>query len=299
MMKLLMGKERTYRSMYEDSIQTYEFFDQFIEESNSVFQGSKYEAPMLNVMNSMEEAKSKRSVEASLKLDLFLTSCLKRKIAHELRNPNIDMQKIQQLVQLIKDFDKRMVKSDNHRLTSEKIMDSIKRNVEDKYEEVRRKQNTNNNHQTSSQPIAASSQNVNQNRTEDNFDKANTEEIYHKILTIVTENKDKRLTAEAKKQVIAEIIYYEGYLMKSLKTAVDVKNILNRIVYDFSTSKLEQYTQKILLDSLITRYHEITPNSSSIQQSSATDYADIKNELSTLKSRYNEILSDKVIDSEN
>ena len=87
--------------------------------------------------------------------------------------------------------------------------------------------------------------------------------------------------------------------MKSLKTAVDVKNILNRIVYDFSTSKLEQYTQKILLDSLITRYHEITPNSSSIQQSSATDYADIKNELSTLKSRYNEILSDKVIDSEN
>ena len=209
------------------------------------------------------------------------------------------MQKIQELVQLIKDFDKRMVKSDNHRLTSEKIMDSIKRNVEDKYEEVRRKQNTNNNHQTSSQPIAASSQNVNQNRTEDNFDKANTEEIYHKILTIVTENKDKRLTAEAKKQVIAEIIYYEGYLMKSLKTAVDVKNILNRIVYDFSTSKLEQYTQKILLDSLITRYHEITPNSSSIQQSSATDYADIKNELSTLKSRYNEILSDKVIDSEN
>ncbi len=299
MMKLLMGKERTYRSMYEDSIQTYEFFDQFIEESNSVFQGSKYEAPMLNVMNSMEEAKSKRSVEASLKLDLFFTSCLKRKIAHELRNPNIDMQKIQELVQLIKDFDKRMVKSDNHRLTSEKIMDSIKRNVEDKYEEVRRKQNTNNNHQTSSQPIAASSQNVNQNRTEDNFDKANTEEIYHKILTIVTENKDKRLTAEAKKQVIAEIIYYEGYLMKSLKTAVDVKNILNRIVYDFSTSKLEQYTQKILLDSLITRYHEITPNSSSIQQSSATDYADIKNELSTLKSRYNEILSDKVIDSEN
>lgn len=139
MMKLLMGKVRTYRSMYEDSIETYEFFDQFINESNKAFANTKYagKAPMLNVLNALDEAKNQRSTSASLRLDLFLTMCLQKKVAHELSNPNIDLLKLNDVVTMIKQFDSRIIKSDDHRLASENILADTKKMVEAKYDELK------------------------------------------------------------------------------------------------------------------------------------------------------------------
>lgn len=140
MMKLLMGKDRTFRSMYEDSIETYEFFDQFIDESNKAFANTKYagKAPMLNVLNALDEAKNQKSTSASLRLDLFLTMCLQKKVDHELRNPNIDLPKLNEVVTMIKQFDSRIIKSDDHRLASENILANIKKMVENKYNELKR-----------------------------------------------------------------------------------------------------------------------------------------------------------------
>ena len=62
------------------------FFDQFKDISDKIYQGKP---PMFNILDSLNKIKSESSLNESLKLDLFLTTCLQRRVAHDLKNPNL------------------------------------------------------------------------------------------------------------------------------------------------------------------------------------------------------------------
>ena len=127
MMKIVMGESKTFQSMYEDSIVAYEFFDQFKDLSDKVFQGSTYEGkpPMLNILNALDQIRNQSSLAESQKLDLFLTECLHKKVIHELRNPNLNQNDINVIRNYINEFTNQMVRNPNVVTQQDTIISNI------------------------------------------------------------------------------------------------------------------------------------------------------------------------------
>ena len=131
MMKIIMGESKTFQSMYEDSIVAYEFFDQFKDLSDKVFQGSTYagKPPMLNILNALDQIRNQSSLVESQKLDLFLTGCLQKKVYHELKNPNLTQNDINNIKNYINEFANQMVRNPNVITQQDTIIVSIKNAV--------------------------------------------------------------------------------------------------------------------------------------------------------------------------
>ena len=143
MMKIIMGEKKTFQSMYEDPIIAYEFFDQFKEISDKSFQGSKYEGkpPMLNILNALDQIRNHSSLEESLKLDLFLTECLQKKVIHELKNPNLDQLSLQEIKNYIDEFSNQMTKSPNKMTTQDTILINIRKLISEQEKRVNENRN--------------------------------------------------------------------------------------------------------------------------------------------------------------
>lgn len=122
MMKIVMGEDLTFKAMYEDSIVAYEFFDQFKDISDKVYQGKP---PMFNILDSLNKIKSESSLNESLKLDLFLTTCLQRRVAHDLKNPNLTQDDINKIKNYISEFNSQMTKNPNLVTQQDQIISNI------------------------------------------------------------------------------------------------------------------------------------------------------------------------------
>ena len=122
MMKIVMGEDLTFKAMYEDSIVAYEFFDQFKDISDKIYQGNP---PMFNVLNSLNKIKSESSLNESLKLDLFITACLQRRVAHDLKNPNLTQDDIDKIKNYVSEFNGQMNKNPNLVTQQDQIISSI------------------------------------------------------------------------------------------------------------------------------------------------------------------------------
>lgn len=142
LMKTLLGEERTFESMYIDSIVAYDFFDQFMPISNVVFKDpdGKY-PPMAHVLSSFDKIKNNGSLEEALKLDSFFTTLLVRKTQNALLNPGITLKDIEALIESIKVFKRNITVSENHTLPHERQILEIQRLINKKREELRRKAN--------------------------------------------------------------------------------------------------------------------------------------------------------------
>lgn len=134
MMKILIGKERTYRSMYEDSNILYEFFDQFTNIAKSVFNAPEGVTPMQTILFALEKVRNEGNLKIATDLDLFFTKCLERKVTNDLKNANITKEDFQYIKSYISLFDNQMIKSSSGSLEQEIIMNNIKKNVMQKYE---------------------------------------------------------------------------------------------------------------------------------------------------------------------
>lgn len=134
MMKIVMGESKTFQSMYEDSIIAYEFFDQFNDLSDNVFQGSTYEGkpPMLNILNALDQIRNKSSLIESQKLDLFLIECLQKKVVHDLKNPNLNQNDINKIKDYINDFTNQLVRNPNVVTKQDTIISNINRLVDER-----------------------------------------------------------------------------------------------------------------------------------------------------------------------
>lgn len=133
MMKIIMGSEISFKSMYEDSIYTYKFFDQFTNLSSKVF-GNKI--PMYNILNSLEKIKNSSSLIESQKLDYFLTSCLKQKVSYDLNSGEVDIDRINEIRSYIEEFSNQMVRNPKVISSSDKIIMDINEVLNEKSKQL-------------------------------------------------------------------------------------------------------------------------------------------------------------------
>lgn len=129
MMKIVMGEKLTFKAMYEDSIVAYEFFDQFKDISDKIYHGKP---PMFNILESLNKIKSESSLNESLKLDLFLTICLQRRVAHDLKNPNLTQDDIDKIKNYTSEFNSQMTKNPNLVTQQIQIISSIQNMISKK-----------------------------------------------------------------------------------------------------------------------------------------------------------------------
>lgn len=133
MMKIVMGEDLTFKAMYEDSIVAYEFFDQFKDISDKIYQGKP---PMFNILDSLNKIKSESSLIESQKLDLFLATCLQRRVAHDLKNHNLTQNDIYKIKNYISEFNSQMIKNPNLVTQQDKIISAINNMVIEKEKQL-------------------------------------------------------------------------------------------------------------------------------------------------------------------
>lgn len=133
MMKIIMGEKLTFKAMYEDSIVAYEFFDQFKDISDKIYHGKP---PMFNILESLNKIKSESSLNESLKLDLFLTICLQRRVAHDLKNPNLTQDDIDKIKNYTSEFNSQMTKNPNLVTQQVQIISNIKNMISKKEKQL-------------------------------------------------------------------------------------------------------------------------------------------------------------------
>lgn len=133
MMKIVMGEKLTFKAMYEDSIVAYEFFDQFKDISDKIYHGKP---PMFNILESLNKIKSESSLNESLKLDLFLTICLQRRVAHDLKNPNLTQEDIDKIKNYTSEFNSQMTKNPNLVTQQIQIISSIQNMISKKEKQL-------------------------------------------------------------------------------------------------------------------------------------------------------------------
>lgn len=133
MMKIVMGEKLTFKAMYEDSMVAYEFFDQFKDISDKIYHGKP---PMFNILESLNKIKSESSLNESLKLDLFLTICLQRRVAHDLKNPNLTQEDIDKIKNYTSEFNSQMTKNPNLVTQQIQIISSIQNMISKKEKQL-------------------------------------------------------------------------------------------------------------------------------------------------------------------
>ena len=133
MMKIVMGEKLTFKAMYEDSIVAYEFFDQFKDISDKIYQGKP---PMFNILNSLDKIRNESSINESLKLELFLTICLQRRVAHDLKNSNLTQDDINRIKIYISEFSDQMTKNPNLVTEQDKIISNINNLVNEREKQL-------------------------------------------------------------------------------------------------------------------------------------------------------------------
>lgn len=144
MMKIIMGEERTYRAMYEDSIIAFEFFDQFKEYSDSILKSSAYykKASMLNILDYFEQIHNNNSLQHCLELDLFFTVCLQKKIIHELNNTELNENDLSRMSKYIDDFVNQMTINPNLKTKQDIIIEELKNKINLKRQELIQKKDS-------------------------------------------------------------------------------------------------------------------------------------------------------------
>lgn len=275
MMKLIMGQDRVYKSMYEDSFETYKFFDQFINISEEVFNKNKTKTqpPMFHILNCLENIKKNNNLEDMNKLDLFFTNVLKQKIIHELKNPNLNMESLNEIINIVKEFKNHMLENKNIMLEQKQIILEIQNMIDKKYKELKK-------------PIIS---NAKENILEEN--KENTEYFYKKMIESI-KSYNHTLSPEQKQQLMGQIFYYEGYFIKNIKDN-EAMDYLNKVINDISTNKFEENVQNIIYNDLQEKFKNIKS-----QNSNNNLINTIKEEYNKINKRYREMFSDKYIDSE-
>lgn len=143
MMKIIMGKEKTLNSMYNDPLITYEFFDQYLEEFNQSFKNPKYNIPMLNIMNSINEVRTNNSIKDALELDLFFTKCYEKQLTEKL-NHELSNEQINEIEKELNEFKNQMLNNKNKNLNLEQhnIINNLQNKILQKKNNI---QNTNSN----------------------------------------------------------------------------------------------------------------------------------------------------------
>lgn len=262
MMKIVMGEDLTFKSMYEDSILAYEFFDQFKDVSDKIYKGKP---PMYNILNSLNKIKNENSLTESLKLDLFLTVCLQRKVAHDLKNPKLTQENINNIKKYISEFNNQILKNPSLITQQEQIISNINNKVIECEKQLAIiNQNSNvKNSQESTNTISVEGQ------SKDNYQKINLEmEVnkdynyyFNEMLKLIQRcNSNNQMSEKEMKQLMDEILYCEDNLIESLTNDEEIKQIITRLVNEVGNNEMQIRIQNIILTDIQEKYKQLHIN---------------------------------------
>ena len=261
MMKIIMGQEKTYRAMYEDSNIVYTFFDQFKDVAKEVFKTNDTTTPMRAILIGLDKVRNESNINVANDLDLFFTKCLEKRVYHDLRNPNITDKEIERISNYINAFHNQMIKSPNGSLEQEMIINNLKELTNKKSIEISEQKekdnsvietteirNENNNSietQTNDREV------INQNKeqlNDFNYCISQMEKIVNSRRT------GTNLSEEDKRKMVNNIYYYEGYLIKSIKSTQDFETAVKLVVSKFNNDSFEKQIQLNVLQDLQDHY---------------------------------------------
>ena len=279
MMKIIMGEALTFKAMYEDSIVAYEFFDQFKSVSDKIYNGKP---PMFNILDSLNKIKNEASLIESQKLDLFLTVCLQKRVAQDLKNPNLSVSDIDRIKNYISEFISQMTRNPQLVTQQDQIISSISNMVTEREKQLRASNlNISNNQSIASlysKPETVSLEENNPNTVNDNpqqtdanieqpndsssYPEAQTNKDYNYYLNeiiklVQTYSPNKQLSEKQKKQLIGEIFYNEGYLIESLNNDEEIRQVMTRAVNELSNDEMQIRLQNIILSDLQEKYQKL------------------------------------------
>lgn len=244
MMKIIMGNEKTYRTMYEDSDIIYKFFDQFKDISKEVFKTNDITTPMQAVLIGLDEVRNKSNMDVANDLDLFFTKCLEKRVYHDLKNPNISNDELNRINNYIEKFQNQMIRSLNNSLQQEIIINNLKELTKKRSNEL-----NNENHVVNNETkIEIKNNETNENLNDYRYCLTQIENIMNlrKQGTTFTEIEKKKMTGK--------IFYYEGYLVKNIKTREDFEMAVKEIVSKFNEDDFERKIQLNILQDLQEKY---------------------------------------------
>lgn len=86
------------------------------------------------------------------------------------------------------------------------------------------------------------------------------------IKAILKYNPNVQVSEEQKKQIIGEIFYNEGYLIKSLNDAEEIRQVMTRSVNELSNNDMQLRLQNIILTEIQEKYKQLYPDVKQVEQ---------------------------------
>lgn len=281
MMKIIMGNEKTYRAMYEDSDIIYKFFDQFKDISKEVFKTNDTTTPMHAILIGFDHVRNKSNMDVANDLDLFFTKCLEKRVYHDLKNPNISNEEISRITNYIEKFQNQMIKSPNNNLQQEIIINNLKELTKKRSNEL-----NNENHVVNSEPKI----DINKNKTKTKENLNDYRYCLTQIENIMNlRKKGNTFTDNEKKEMTGRIFYYEGYLVKNIKTREDFELAVKEVVSKFNGDNFERKIQLNILQDLQEKYKKNFKVEKQEEKTKLEQFLiDLKKEVNNIREEYKE-----------
>lgn len=283
MMKIIMGKIKTYRAMYEDSAVIYDFFDQFKDISKEVFKTNDTTMPMQAILNGLDKVRNDSNMDVANDLDLFFTKCLEKRVHHDLRNPNMSVQEIDRITDYIETFENQMIKSPNNNLQQEVIINSLKELVKKQNNEI----NIENSIEENIIDNTQNTINIGNSEQKENLDdyKYCLEQIEN-IINLRRRKKD--YSDEEKRKLTGKIFYYEGYMINGLKNEKDIEVVLEEVVSKFDGDAFEKKIQSDILRDLQEKYQKDFSEKSKLEEKTQLEkfLGELRREVNDIQQKY-------------
>lgn len=318
MMKIVMGEELTFKAMYEDSIVAYEFFDQFKDISDKVYHGKP---PMFNILNSLNKIKSETSLDESLKLDLFLTACLQKRVAHDLRNSNLTQDSINQIKNYVSEFSSQMNKNPNLVTQQDQIISSINNMISEKEKQLSVIVQSPNNDRNNTSNVSTDTplyrhpkaDELNEIERKKQIARQNNDISLYRQLQNELENIIRTNRAQVSPQQWDSMSNDERKSYVQLKM-MEAKVLNDEDDFNYWNANLNYLSSKVQEESQVRNYqgssHDITSTQEQIPQTEVTERIrntnlglsglteQLRNELTKIQTAYHSMMSDGHIDDE-
>lgn len=287
MMKIVMGEDLTFRAMYEDSIVAYEFFDQFKDISDKIYQGKP---PMFNILNSLNKIKSESSLNEIQKLDLFLTTCLQRRVIHDLKNVNLTQVDIDRIRNYILEFSTQMTKNPNLVTQQDQIISNINNLIIEREKQLGfvnqnstiNKNNVNNVQHNSSLYRHPKADKLNEIESKKQIAKQNNDVLLYRQLQTEIENIIRNNRAKVSPQQWNEMNIEERKSFIQIKM-MEAKILNDKDEFNYWNANLNSQNLKAKEGLQIKENQQPPYNSASTQEQSKDKYQQINQEVEETK----------------
>lgn len=107
---------------------------------------------------------------------------------------------------------------------------------------------------------------------------------YQEMMKAVQKRRDMSSLSEGeKKQIIGEIFYNQGYLIESLNTEKEFREVMTAVVNDLDQNELDVKLQNIILNDIQERYEKLNGKTQTVDSHNNKKTNDVKIEQSELK----------------